>query len=91
MEAKQRITVFCLTWGTGLVYLLCLLSVYYYIYMLIQHPTPLSTLILVTYGAVALGATLLCGLVWCDWHKRGRDKRSHSQTGDAIELPQSFV
>jgi hypothetical protein len=78
MEAKQRITVFCLTWGSGLVYLLCLAALYSYIYMLYQSPTPMMNIVLVAYGIAAIGATVLFGLVWCDWHRKGRDKRSQS-------------
>jgi hypothetical protein len=95
MEAKQRITVFCLTWGrrfAGLVYLVCLAALYSYIYMLYQSPTPMMTVLLVAYGVAAVGATALFGFVWCDWQQQGRDKRSRSiDEAETGPQHQSFV
>ena len=81
MEAKQRITVFCLTWGRRfavLVNLILLASLYAYIYTIIQNPDPLMRVVVVAYGIGAIGATLMFGWLWISWNRRGREKRSGS-------------
>ena len=92
MEAKQRITVFCLTWGRRFamtVNLLCLAAMYSYVYMMMQDPDPLMTVVVIAYGTGAIGATAMFGWLWCDWQRRGRDKRSGSLNDsitDDVEL-----
>jgi hypothetical protein len=81
MEAKQRITVFCLTWGRRFAFtvnMLLLAALYMYIYTMIQHPDPLMRIVVIVYAIGAIGATAVFGRLWCSWHQRGRDKRSGS-------------
>ena len=81
MEAKQRIIVFCLTWGRRFAFtvnLLLLASLYAYIYMLMQQPDPLMQFMVIAYGIGAIGATAMFGWLWFSWRQRGRDKRSGS-------------
>jgi hypothetical protein len=81
MEAKQRITVFCLTWGrrfAALVNLLLLASLYAYVYMMMQSPDPLMRVVVIAYGTGAAGATIMFGWLWISWNRRGREKRSGS-------------
>jgi hypothetical protein len=81
MEAKQRITVFCLTWGRRFAFtvnLLLLASLYTYIYMMIQQPDPLMRFVVIAYGTGAAGATVMFGWLWISWRRKGRDKRSGS-------------
>lgn len=90
MEAKQRITVFCLTWGRYFaisVSLLLLASLYAYIYTLLQQPSPLMCVAVIAYIIGGVGATIVFGYVWCDWQQRGRDKRSGSSVESTILDP----
>lgn len=79
-QIKQRIRIFCLTCGSALIWLLCMIALLVYMYTIYHNS---ETLIIVSvYMMMTVVGMAWFGYLVYEWYRRGRDKRSNSESND---------